>query len=354
LKERVEPDSVVGFPDYNEIMEKLQSGEIKVFAADTPTGLFHLAQAGLLAKFHYDQSTPLYQNDWLVASGEGNSEMLELINQGMALITPDERKRIERRWVSGMPGKASDAIIIAIPSNYAPFSIIGVDGKPSGYLVDLWREWAERVGRDVEFRTTKWVDTLTGIKSGEADIHSGLFKSRERESWLAFSEPILEIETAAYFKSGKGGAVPLEELSDARVGVIRDSFQEEYLSRKHPGKQSVHYADIDELLTGLLLEEVDAAVAEVPGMMSALSRLGITGAAQQGDVLFKECRTSHIDRQRPGRDTHGYPGGHPRPLDAARTGLEEGSGLDCTFDRRFLVDHHLHSRLESPPWPRSP
>jgi signal transduction histidine kinase/DNA-binding response OmpR family regulator len=288
LKERVEPDSVVGFPDYNEIMEKLQSGEIKVFAADTPTGLFHLAQAGLLAKFHYDHSAPLYQNDWLVASGEGNSEMLELINQGMALITPDERKRIERRWVSGMPGKASDAIIIAISSNYAPFSIIGVDGKPSGYLVDLWREWAKRVGRDVQFRTTKWVDTLTGIKSGEADIHSGLFKSRERESWLAFSEPILEIETAAYFKSGKGGAVLLEELSDASVGVIRDSFQEEYLRRKQPGKQSVHYADIDELLTGLLLEEVDAAVAEVPGMMSALSRLGITGAAQQGDVLFKE------------------------------------------------------------------
>ena len=108
LKERVEPDSVVGFPDYSEIMEKLQSGELKVFAADTPTGLFHLAQAGLLAKFHYDHSAPLYRNDWLVASGEGNAEMLELINQGMALISPDERKRIERRWVSGTPGEASD------------------------------------------------------------------------------------------------------------------------------------------------------------------------------------------------------------------------------------------------------
>jgi len=96
LQARVSPDAVVGFPDYSEIMAGLRSGELKVFAADTPTGLFHLAQAGLLAKFRYDQAAPLYQNDWFVASGEGNAEMLELINQGMDLISPDERRRIAR------------------------------------------------------------------------------------------------------------------------------------------------------------------------------------------------------------------------------------------------------------------
>jgi signal transduction histidine kinase/DNA-binding response OmpR family regulator len=288
LQARVTPDAVVGFPDYSEIMARLRSGELKVFAADTPTGLFHLAQAGLLAKFRYDQSAPLYQNDWFVASGEGNAEMLELINQGMELISPDERKRIARRWVSGVPDETSDAIIIAISGNYAPFSIIGVDGKPGGYLVDLWREWARQVGRDVEFRATKWADTLGGIKSGEADIHSGLFRNSERDGWLDFSAPFLEIETAVYFKTGTGDAVSLDALADVGVGVISDSFQEEYLGRKHPGKQIVSYADIDGLLTGLLLEEVEAAVAEVPEMTFALSRLGITGAAQQGDVLFTE------------------------------------------------------------------
>ena len=289
LQERVTPESVVGFPNYSVIMEKLRSGELKVFAADTPTGLFHLAQAGLLAKFHYDQSAPLYQNDWFVASGEGNTEMLEIINQGMALISPDERRHIARRWVSGMPDEASDAIIVAISSNYAPFSTIGVDGKAGGYLVDLWRAWARQVGRDVEFRATKWADTLGGIKSGEADLHSGLFRNRAREAWLDFSEPFLEIETAVYFKTGRGEAVPLDTLADVSVGVISDSFQEEYLGSKHPGKRIVSYADIDGLLTGLLLEEVEAAVAEVPEMTFALSRLGIAGAAQQGDILFTEA-----------------------------------------------------------------
>ena len=80
----------------------------------------------------------------------------------------------------------------------------------------------------------------------------------------------------------------VDELSDTRVGVIRDSFQSEYLKTRHPGIQQVHFADIDDLLTGLLLENIGAAVAEIPEMSSALSRLGISGAAQQGDVLFTE------------------------------------------------------------------
>ena len=288
LQKRITPDSVVGFPDYNEIMARLQSGELKIFAADTPTGLFYLAQAGLLAKFHYDQSAPLYQNDWFVASGEGNSDMLELIDQGMALISPDERKRIARRWVSGMPGEASDAIIIAISSNYAPFSTIGIDGKPGGYLVDLWQQWARQVGRNVEFRATKWADTLAAIKSGEADIHSGMFKSTQRDTWLDFSDSLLEIETAVYFKTGRADAVPLNALADASTGVISDSYQEEYLGRQHPGNRIISYTDIDGLLTGLLMEEVEAAVAEVPEMTFALNRLGITGAARQGNILFTE------------------------------------------------------------------
>ncbi len=288
LKQRIEPNAVIGLPDYSAIMRKLQSGELKVFAADTPTGLYHLAQAGLLAKFHYDHLTPLYQNDWLVASSEGNTGMLELINRGMALISSQERKRIERRWVSGMPGEASDAIIIAISDNYAPFSTIGIDGKPGGYLVDLWREWGRQVGRDVEFRASKWLDTLGGIKSGEADIHSGLFKSSERQAWLAFSRAFLDIETAVYFKSGQQDMAANDALSDVGLGVIRGSFQEEYLIRKYPGKQLVRYGDIDALLTGLLMGQVDATVAEVPEMTSALNRLGITGAARKGHALFTE------------------------------------------------------------------
>ncbi len=286
LKKRVKPDAIVGLPGYEEIMEQLKSGELKVFAADTATGLFYLAQAGLLAKFKYERSAPLYQNDWHVASAEGNTEMLELINQGMNLITADEKKKITRRWVSGTPGEASDAIIVAISNNYAPFSTISVDGKPVGYLVDLWRDWAERVGKPVRFRASSWADSLAAIKSGEADIQSGLFRDQQREAWLDFSDSFYEIESALYSKSSKTALSDIRQLNGQRVGLIKDSYQEAEIKLNHPDIQIAEFEDIDELLTALLREQITAVVAEVPQMTAVLNRLGLVGSIQQGDVLY--------------------------------------------------------------------
>jgi len=286
LKKRVKPDAIVGLSGYEEIMAQLKSGELKVFAADTATGLFYLAQAGLLAKFKYDRSAPLYQNDWHVASAEGNAGMLALINQGMDLITADEKKKITRRWVSGTPGEASDAIIVAISNNYAPFSTISVDGKPVGYLVDLWREWADRVGKPVRFRASSWTDSMMAIKSGEADIQSGLFRDRQREGWLDFSNSFYQIESALYFKSSKTETVGMKKLSGQRVGLIKDSYQAAEVKQNHPDIEIIEFEDIDELLTALLREQVTAVVTEIPQMTAVLNRLGLVGSVQHGEVLY--------------------------------------------------------------------
>jgi len=286
LKKRVKPDAIIGLPGYEEIMAQLKSGELKVFAADTATGLFYLAQAGLLAKFKYERAAPLYQNDWHVASADGNAGMLKLINQGMNLITADEKKKITRRWVSGTPGEASDAIIIAISNNYAPFSTISVDGKPVGYLVDLWREWADRVGKPVRFRASSWTDSLMAIKSGEADIQSGLFRDQHRETWLDFSDSFYQIESALYFKSSKTETTGLQQLGGKRVGLIQGSYQAAEVKQNYPDIAIIEFEDIDELLTALLREQVAAVVTEVPQMTAVLNRLGLAGSVRQGDVLY--------------------------------------------------------------------
>ena len=147
--------------------------------------------------------------------------MLELINSGMKKITPEERKKIERRWVSGTPSTASDAVIIAISRNFPPFSMINTNGEPTGYLIDLWQEWAKLTHTPIEFRVTNWSDTLSGLIAGYADIHSGLFINPERETWLSFSVPFIKVDTAIYFKPGKPPS-SLEKLTVKIVGVLKD------------------------------------------------------------------------------------------------------------------------------------
>jgi ABC-type amino acid transport substrate-binding protein len=100
LNERLPDGTVTPYPDYEAIMDALQEGKIRVFAADTPTGLYHLEQQGLISEFLFASGKPLYQNDFFFAVREGNQALIEVINRGMDLITDDEKRDINRRWIA--------------------------------------------------------------------------------------------------------------------------------------------------------------------------------------------------------------------------------------------------------------
>jgi len=287
LKKRINPKSVVGYPNYDQIMTDLTSGKLKVFAADTPTGLHHLAEAGLLAKFHQKKSTPLYRNIWFVASKEGNAHILKIINDGMGAITLLEKRIITRRWVSGQKSEDANAVIVALYGNYPPFSVIGIDAKPSGLLVDLWREWGKTVNKPVAFRVSGWSETLENVKLAEADIHSGLFENEERAKWMDFSDPIYQISSAVFVKTNSSVPTSLQGLAGRTVGTIGNSYQENYIKSFYPKVRIVSFPDAEDMITALLLGKIDAFVNEVAFFEAVLLQLGIPGLVAKGKVIFE-------------------------------------------------------------------
>ena len=140
LKDRVPGGNIVGYPDYESIIAAVKAGELRVFSADTPTGLYHLKKAGLLADFTYINDSPLYRNDWFTAAKEGDAATVRLINAGMAEITETERREIGRRWIGDTRDAAKDdSLIIAMDRHYPPFTFLNAQGHSTGLFVDLWR-----------------------------------------------------------------------------------------------------------------------------------------------------------------------------------------------------------------------
>ena len=80
-------------------------------------------------------------------------------------------------------------MVIAIDEGYAPQTFLDVDDQPVGIFVDIWRLWSNKIGINVTFLRGNWNDSLANLKSGKADIHSGLFYSDTRAEWIAFSQP---------------------------------------------------------------------------------------------------------------------------------------------------------------------
>ncbi len=182
---------------------------------------------------------------------------------------------------------AAEPLTIAITDNYPPFTIIDPIGEPRGLFVDMWREWSKTTGIPIEFRASGWTDTLTAIRDGEADIHSGLFKNTERAQYMDFSEPFHEIKTGLLFKAGPAPPVPLSELGGEKVGSIEGTYQQSYVRENFPDIEVAGYPDGDSLIIALLKGEVLAAINEIPTINANIAKAGLQGAfVRHPDIVF--------------------------------------------------------------------
>ncbi|MDC0336161.1 transporter substrate-binding domain-containing protein [Pseudodesulfovibrio sp.] len=257
LREKIPGVFLETYADYDAMMSEMKAGQLKVIAADTFPALLYLKKYGLSKEFQYKASKPLYQSDWRVAVGGGKTKTLDLINSGMEKISQKEKTNIVRKW-SGSEGlQDADTIVIAIDRNYPPFYSIGNDGKPQGFCVDLWKLWAKKTNNTIDFRPSGWTDTLDALKSGEADIHAGLFESRERTQWIDFSIPLYEIPGFLYFRKGQPLAL-FEDLSGKKVGVIEGTYYNTWVRKNYPLVNVVPVSAPDALVVGLLKEQFDA------------------------------------------------------------------------------------------------
>ena len=53
---------------------------------------------------------------------------------------------------------AQDTLFIAMYRDFAPFTFINAEGQPAGLFMDIWKLWAEKTGRKIEFRAGSWND----------------------------------------------------------------------------------------------------------------------------------------------------------------------------------------------------
>ncbi len=189
LRKHLPEATLAIYSDNQALFDAAARGEIRVFIKDTPIALHHLRRLGLLSQFEHHPASPLYSNHFRAAVGQGKTELLQQVNEGLRRITPQERAAVVRRWMSEPGETGDDWLIVGLPDDALPFSGRNFRGEPAGMFVDIWKLWAEKSGRDIDFRLASWPQLFEALKQGEIDIHGGLFTSSERGRWIDFSQP---------------------------------------------------------------------------------------------------------------------------------------------------------------------
>ena len=196
---------------------------------------------------------------------------------------------------------SQDALVIAASSNYPPFTQNDINGHPAGMFVDIWKLWSKKAGREVTFRISDWAGTLTALKNGEADIHSGLYYSDARDQWMDYSRAFYVNRNSFYHRIDDTIPPLSSDLKGMKIGVVKGYLQEIFLKEAYPKAIVVALVDDVELIKALAAGEIDLFLSEDPTIESLLAqtgmmgRIGSIGAPVQTNELYASVLEGRTD-----------------------------------------------------------
>lgn len=121
-------------------------------------------------------------------------------------------------------------LVIGMDATYPPFETVNAQGEFTGVSVDMGRELAKQLGREVEFRNINFDGLITALKTGSIDlIISSMTANDERRKSIDFSEPYVKTGIAL-LASAKSPVQSLDDLKKAgrrvvvRLGTTGEQF----------------------------------------------------------------------------------------------------------------------------------
>ncbi|HPQ40218.1 MAG TPA: ABC transporter substrate-binding protein/permease, partial [bacterium] len=132
---------------------------------------------------------------------------------------------------------------MALTGKYPPFSMYNADGELVGFDVDVSREIARRLDRELDIIATEWDGILPGLLAGKYDaIIGSMAITEERRKQVNFSTPYYESGAQLFIHQDLADEIGnIEDCTDRRVGVVLGETFERFLVTNFPDIETITY-----------------------------------------------------------------------------------------------------------------
>ena len=158
-------------------------------------------------------------------------------------------------------------IVVGLDDNFPPMGFKDEKNEIVGFDIDLAKEAAKRLGREVEFKAIDWNSKEAELKSGRVDVlWNGLDITEQRKENMLFSEPYMDNRQIVFVAKGKNVAIASEaDLAGKVVGTQSGGTTEEYFTKNTAltGSMKVkYYSDYITAFMDLENGRIDAVVGD--------------------------------------------------------------------------------------------
>ncbi len=293
VRSKVPPNAIAIYNSFEDLFRAALRGEIKAFIS-TELSLFYFLNKNRLGNmFGYHKDTPLFSQVYYTASSKENHELIPTVNRGLRAIRDEERKQLEDKWIVKTAREIPADLIVLLTDkerdflsktkqitvhnemDWAPFNF-NEKGTSKGFSIDYMKLLAQKTGLEIQFvHGPSWDEFLEMMKSGKLDLMLNIAKSPEREQYLEFTPPYVEMIQMLYTRDDFPTVTSIEDLYGKRFAVPTGFYLHEVL-KKYPQIQIVEVENTTEAIHAVSIGKADALFDLMPVVNYIIAQLQIT------------------------------------------------------------------------------
>lgn len=168
--------------------------------------------------------------------------------------------------VSAYESMPDNSLKVGVYQN-KPKIFINDEEQPDGIFIDILKDIANKENFTLEYVHDDWSALLNKLSSGEIDILPDMAYTTKRDSLFNFNHLSVISTWLEIFAKQFNSIQSINELQGKRIGLLKDSYQEELLSIKIKKKFNLDYEvitfkDYESTKNALIQNEVDLIVTD--------------------------------------------------------------------------------------------
>ena len=179
---------------------------------------------------------------------------------------------------------------------WAPLDFVS-DGEAIGFSIDYLNLVASKVGLKIEYvNGYAWDELLQKLEAKEIDMGQSFLKTPDRERYLNFTEPYLNLPMVYFGREGAQRINSIEDLEGKRIGTVVESIPYIVYNEDYPNLNIVKFDSTVEALKALSAGSIDVHADILPVSRYMIRTNLLPGIEVIGDKFFPETENADLIR----------------------------------------------------------
>jgi diguanylate cyclase (GGDEF)-like protein len=244
----------------------------------------------------------MVRNDWPI--------LHQMLEKALRTLTPGDIAALEYKWLGEIrPG--TDGVLNLTPEEKAfldthpkirvaneldwpPFDFL-LNGEPAGFAIDYVKLLAKIVGLDLEFiNGYTWSQLLEKGRTKEIDLFPGLWKSPDREEFLDFTRPYIQLIKVLVTQKDAPPVHSLADMKGRKIALSAGYTLTEMVMDRYPGLDYVMVKNPAEGIKQVSLGRADGFVGALGIVNYIIKQQFINNVHVAGEIELNQDLPLHM------------------------------------------------------------